>query len=88
MTRHRAAAGESNLRSRAGKVGSSTPRQVFIDGALSEYNNPRAVLNEGLDLAEPASRSTFCSASVREPRAPAARARTATAGSCFGSGKS
>ena len=27
--------------SRAGKVGSSTPRQVFIDGALSGYNNPR-----------------------------------------------
>ena len=43
-----------NLRSRAGKVGSSTPRQVFIDGALSGYNNPSSlVLNEGLDLAEP-----------------------------------
>ena len=43
-----------NLLSRAGKVGSSTPRQVFIDGALSGYNNPSSlVLNEGLDLAEP-----------------------------------
>ena len=32
----------------------SVPRQVFIDGALSGYNNPSSlVLNEGLDLAEP-----------------------------------
>ena len=32
----------------------TAPRQVFIDGALSGYNNPSSlVLNEGLDLAEP-----------------------------------
>ena len=44
----------ATLRFRAGRVSrSAPPRQVFIDGALSGYNNPSSlVLNEGLDLAE------------------------------------
>ena len=50
----RAPRSSANLLSRAARVGSSPPRQVFIDGALSGYNNPSSlVLNEGLDLAEP-----------------------------------
>jgi hypothetical protein len=51
--RGRTPTASTNLLPKLGRLDPSADRQVFIDGALSGYNNPSSlVLNEGLDLAE------------------------------------
>ena len=52
-------------------------KQVFIDGALSGYNNPSSLLlNEGLDLAEPAQQVDVLLSLGRGERPPPPEART------------
>ena len=66
-------------------------RQVFVDGALSGYNNPSSLLlNEGLDLAEPGQQiDVLLSLGCGEvaPAGAGTSAPTGIRGWCFGSGR-